>query len=574
MAIFRTRTLALSALCALAASSTLAQEEEAMARIKDEGMNRSEVMQTLSYLTDVIGPRLTGTGALRRANEWTKYTMEKWGMVNGKLEPWGPFGRGWTLERFSAQVIEPLNIPLIAYPKAWSPSLKGTLTSEVVWIDAVDEAGLQKYKGALKGKIVMSGPIRPVNAHFTPQGTRWTDEQLAAMSGGTTVPRRANPQAQRGGPPAAAAPRNPAMANMAAQFQLQAARNRFLAAEQPALILESASGDGGTIFVQQAAVVRPPLPAGAAAPTGGPGAGGPGGRGGGGGGFTRASGSSPWDKQAKIIPQVAVSVEHYNRMVRMIQAGEPLKMTVELKARYEDKDLMSYNTTAEIEGTDLRDQVVMLGGHLDSWHAGTGATDNGAGCAVAMEAARIIKALGLKPRRTIRVALWSGEEQGLFGSRNYVQQHFGQYVTPPAAAGSTEQPQRKLETKPEYEKISGYFNLDNGTGKIRGIYLQGNAAVGPIFQKWLEPFSDLGAKTVTIRNTGGTDHQSFDGVGIPGFQFIQDEVEYDSRTHHSNQDVYDRIQEDDMKQAAVIMAAFVYQAAMRDDLLPRKTTTR
>jgi Zn-dependent M28 family amino/carboxypeptidase len=244
--------------------------------------------------------------------------------------------------------------------------------------------------------------------------------------------------------------------------------------------------------------------------------------------------------------------------------------------------MMGYNTIAEIPGSDLKDEVVMLGGHMDSWHGGTGATDNAAGCAVAMEAARILMALNFKPRRTIRVALWSGEEQGLLGSRAYVKEHFGEIVQPtpqptPPGAGEgrpttapTPAPRGRLVTKPDYDKFAGYFNLDNGTGKIRGVYLQGNEAVRPLFRTWLTPFRDMGAQTLSISNTGGTDHLAFDAIGLPGFQFIQDEVEYDTRTHHSNQDVFDRIQADDMKQAATIMAAFVYQAAMRDEKLPRK----
>jgi len=281
--------------------------------------------------------------------------------------------------------------------------------------------------------------------------------------------------------------------------------------------------------------------------------------------------------EAKMVPQITVAVEHYNRLVRMIQQGEKLKMTVDLQVAYQDQDNMGYNTIAEIPGTDLKDEVVMLGGHMDSWQSGTGATDNGAGVAVAMEAVRILQTLGVKPRRTIRVALWTGEEEGLLGSRAYVAQHFGklegaggQFGGGGFGGGDGNSTPPKLTTLPEYEKFSGYFNLDNGTGKIRGVYLQGNHAVRDLFKQWLLPFGDMGASTITISNTGGTDHQSFDGIGLPGFQFIQDEIEYNTRTHHSNQDVFDRIQADDMKQAATIMAAFVYQTAMRDEKLPRK----
>ena len=286
-----------------------------------------------------------------------------------------------------------------------------------------------------------------------------------------------------------------------------------------------------------------------------------------------------WDKDApKIPPQIVLAKEHYNRLVRMFEQGEKLKMAVDLSVQFHDDDLMAYNTVAEIPGTDLKDELVMLGGHMDSWHSGTGATDNGAGVAVAMEAIRILQALDLKPRRTIRIALWSGEEEGLLGSRAFVKEHFGKSPASTCSAAPTPgrcrcSRQGRVEIvarSAEFDKFSAYFNLDNGTGKIRGVYMQGNEAVRPIFRKWLQPFREMGATTLTISNTGGTDHQSFDGIGLPGFQFIQDEIEYDTRTHHSNQDVFDRIQADDMKQASVIMAAFVYNAAMMDEKLPRK----
>jgi len=287
-----------------------------------------------------------------------------------------------------------------------------------------------------------------------------------------------------------------------------------------------------------------------------------------------------------VIPQIVLTPEHYNRMVRMIQQGEKLKMLVDLQVKFHDDDLMAYNTIAEIPGTDLKDEIVMLGGHLDSWHSATGTTDNAAGCAVVMEAVRILKAAGLQPRRTIRIALWSGEEHGLLGSRAYVTQNFGsrQAAQATSSGGSTapaggsgfgggfggQTPPGPLITKPEYEKLSAYFNLDNGAGKIRGIYSQGNEGVMPIFEEWLKPFHELGATTVTVANTGGTDHQAFDGIGLPGFQFIQDSLEYSSRTHHSNMDFFERAIEDDLKQASVLMAAFVYNTAMRDEKLPRK----
>jgi hypothetical protein len=530
-------------------------------RIKDEGMNRSQVMQTLSYLSDVIGPRLTASPGMKRANEWTRDQLSKWGLQNAHLEAWGPFGRGWTLKRFSAQVIEPTAIPLIAYPKAWSPGLASPLTSDVVYFDAKTEADFEKFKGKLAGKIVLTAPLREVTAHFESLGTRLNEKDLLALADA---------------PEPRLAPR-PNFGNQAAAFrvaaELAAAKLRFFQAENAAVLVDPSRGDGGTIFVQSASVPQPPRdPNATPAP-----------------GFNR--GIPPYDKSApKVTPQVVVAAEHYNRIVRMLQAGEPVKMTVDLSVAWQDADPMGYNTIAEIPGADLKDEIVMLGGHMDSWHSGTGATDNAAGCAVAMEAVRILQALGFKPRRTIRIALWSGEEQGLLGSRAYVAEHFGSLQNPatsaaPATGGAnngmgggngngngngTAPAGPTLVKKPEYENLSGYFNLDNGTGKIRGVYLQGNESIRPLFRQWLAPFRDMGATTLTISNTGGTDHLSFDVIGLPGFQFIQDEIEYDTRTHHSNQDVFDRIQADDMKQAATIMAAFVYQTAMRDEKLPRK----
>ena len=535
-----------------------ADPNDPIQRIKDEGMNHSQVMQTLSYLSDVIGPRLTASPGMKRANEWTRDQLMKWGLQNAHLEAWGPFGRGWTLKRFSAQVSEPTAFPVIAYPKAWSPGIAAPLTADVVYVDAKTEADLDKYKGQLRGKIVLTGPMRDVAAHFDPLGTRMNEKDLLTLADA--------PEPRQGG---AGRPNftNAASAFRAA-FAFNNAKMRFFDQEGAAVLIDPSRGDGGTIFVQSATVVPPatdPTPTATGFPRGMP----------------------PYDKSGpKIIPQVVMAIEHYNRIVRMLQAGEPVKMTVDLAVAWQDQDLNGYNTVAEIPGTDLKDEIVMLGGHMDSWHSGTGATDNGAGVSVAMEAVRIIQALGLKPRRTIRIALWTGEEQGLLGSRAYVAEHFGTMQAPATSAapatgpaanmgggagnGAAQQPVPVLTKKGEYERLSGYFNLDNGTGKIRGVYLQGNEAVRSIFRQWLTPFRDMGAATLSISNTGGTDHLSFDAIGLPGFQFIQDEIEYDTRTHHSNQDVFDRIQADDMKEAATIMAAFVYQTAMRDEKLPRK----
>jgi carboxypeptidase Q len=519
-----------------------------IARIREEGLRRSHVMETLSYLSDVIGPRLTGSPNMKRANEWTRDQLTKWGLQNAHLEAWGPFGRGWVLKSFSAQVIEPQTIPLIAYPKAWSPGAN-IPRGEVVYVDAKNEADLGRFKGKLQGKIVLAGPIREVKAHFDPQGTRLTEKQLLSLAdaGDPDMP----------GAPSAVG--SPAIQELIKSQMFAAKLLQFISAEGAALLIFPSSGDGGTIFVDGADVpqeldMSSPLSA------------------------IRSlflPDRQPYDeKVTQIVPQVVLSIEQYNRLARMIQAGEKVQMKVALETQFLNNDLMAYNTIAEIPGSDKADEIVMVGGHMDSWHSGTGATDNGAGVASAMEAVRIIQALGLKPRRTIRIGLWSGEEQGLFGSLAYVAKHLGQPADDSKDANFMRMVQggvaKKITRGPEYDKFSAYYNLDNGTGKIRGVYLQGNEAVRPIFREWLQPFSDLGASTLTASNTGGTDHVAFDAIGLPGFQFIQDQVEYDTRTHHSNSDVFDRIQGDDLKQASTIMAAFLYNTAMRDEKLPRK----
>lgn len=516
-------------------------------KIRDEGMNRSQVMNHLSYLTDVIGARLTNSPNMKRANEWTRDTMAKWGMQNAKLEPWGPWGRGWSLKHFSAEVTEPQTLTVTAYPKAWTTSTKGAVSSEVVWFNPKNESELEQYRGKLKGKIVFVSNLRDMKADFEALGTRRSEEDLAELMK----------------PPTPRGPQTPPTDEQRkAQIFNQFVKAKFLLDEGAAVIVDSSrsgpdgkGGSGGTIFVQGASAVAD-IPASME-------------------NFNFRSLPQVYKKEseARIIPQMTMATEHYNRIVRMIQQGVTPKMTVNIQAQYHDEDEMGYNTVAEIPGTDptLKDEIVMMGGHLDSWHSAGGATDNAAGSAVGMEAARIILASGLKPRRTIRVALWSGEEQGLNGSREYVKQQFGEMKgAPPFGPPAANAPKPELVKTANYDKLSAYYNLDNGTGRIRGVYLQGNSAVRPIFEEWLKPFYDLDVKTLTINNTGGTDHLSFDRIGLPGFQFIQDEVEYSTRTHHTNQDNYDRLQADDMKQAATIMAAFVYQTAMMDEKIPRK----
>jgi carboxypeptidase Q len=550
---------------------------DVIARIREEGLNHSQVMETLSYLSDVIGPRLTASPQMKRANEWTKSKMESWGMENAHLEAWGPFGKGWTLERFSAQVVEPQAIPLKAYPSAWSPGLKKAITAPVVFVEATNTAALDKLKGKLKGAIVLPSAVRAVPPRVDPPVRRYEATNLLAMANAEAPRAQGNSPTPLNDPAAGGRPRTNAFAGRRGGGAGWTRALPFLIEEGAAAVLiPSTQGDAGTLFVASASLpssntdTNSASTNNAARPR----------RGGRGAGASAAERPSIYSVNAPAtLPQVTVAVEDYNRLVRMIQAGEKLKMALDLQVEFHTKDLMSYNTVAEIPGSDLKDEIVMLGAHMDSWHSGTGATDNGAGCAAVMEAARIIKALDLKPRRTIRVALWSGEEEGLIGSKEYVTKHFGKYVTNRVAtAGDPDQTntnranRRELVKEKEYEKFSAYFNLDNGGGKIRGVYMQGNEAVRPLFRKWLEPFRDLGAETLTPSNTGGTDHLSFNAVGLPGFQFIQDPLDYGSRTHHSNEDVFDRIIPDDMKQAATIIAAFAYNAAMLDEKLPRKPT--
>ena len=522
---------------------------ETIAKIKKEGMGKnSQVMKTMSYLTDVIGGRLTNSPNMKRANEWTRDTMAKWGMKNAHLEAWGPFGRGWSLKRFSAEVVAPQSFPVIAYPKAWSPSTKGAVTGKVVQLTYKTEADLEKYKGKLKNAIVFISKPRTLKADFTGFGKRFTDKELLAMANAQDPSINPRP----GGlniPPAQI------KGILAGRALTVKAMNMLIKEGAAVMVDNSRAGSGGTLFVSGATVAGDPpktlkdLVAG-------------------------SSGAQAWNKasETNMIPQMTMATEDYNRIVRMLKLGEKVRMTVNIQAQYHDDDLMGYNTIAEIPGTDpkLKDEVVMLGGHLDSWHSSTGATDNGAGSAVAMEAARILLATGLKPRRTIRVALWSGEEQGLFGSQAYVKQHFGEMEGGDFFSRLLGGKLGKLQKKPAYYKLSAYYNMDNGTGKFRGVWMQGNSAAAPIFRVWLKPFAKMGASTITLRNTSGTDHLSFDGLGLPGFQFIQDRIEYNTRTHHSNQDNYDRIQPKDMKHNATIMAAFVYQTAMMDGKIPRK----
>jgi carboxypeptidase Q len=502
--------LAAAVLVAPVAAQVVAEkvDYEAIYKIKDEGFQRSQVMDVASWLTDVYGPRLTGSPNIKAAGEWTVKKLTEWGAANARMEPWGTFGRGWVNERFSATVLsgaQPWTI--IGVPKAWTPGLDAPTTAEALYAPMENEADFEKWKGKLKGKIVLAVPIREVKPHFDPEATRLSDADLAKLEQYEPNSNRRN--------------YNPAT------FAFSRKRLDFLTSEGVLAIFEPGrGGDGGTIFVQQGASYNP-----------------------------KGQQSGFVTYPAITPPQVVVAVEHYNRMARTLDKKMPVSVELTIKNTITE-DQEAFNIFAELPGTDKADEVVMLGGHFDSWHGGTGATDNGAGSAVMLEALRILKASGVRLRRTVRLGLWSGEEQGLLGSREYVKQTFADRTT--------------MQVKPAHAKISAYFNVDNGTGAIRGVYLQGNEAVGTIFQAWMQPFASLGMKTLSVQNTGGTDHLSFDAVGIPGFQFIQDEMEYDTRTHHSNMDVYDRLQSADMMKNAVIVASFVYQAANRDQMLPRK----
>jgi len=585
---FTALTESLLAICALSIfygfyaaaaedNPTSSRTNDAIAQIIDEGINHSQAMTNLSYLCDVIGPRLTGSPNLKRANEWTRDKLASWGLTNAHLEAWGPFGRGWTLQKFSAQLIEPQTINLIAYPNAWSPGLEQPLVADVVYFDARTNADLKKFEGKLKGAIVLSGPMREMNAPFAPMARRLVETNLLALAN-AGEPRDGRARFQS--PDQLGGTNSPSRGSGAFGRRGRGFPGRylpFLARESAALIVnESSTGDAGAVFVTSASIPRPESETNTDSGFGfgfGPNA----------TNLIRA-----WATNAPAIPpQITVAAEDYNRMARMIQQGEKLKMAVDLKVKFNDDDLMAYNTVAEIPGSDLKDEIVMLGAHLDSWHSGTGATDNGAGVAATMEAVRIITALSLKPRRTIRIALWSGEEQGMYGSKAYVSDHFGYFTnetrsiaaapsnkesgsSEPSATSTNAETLRKLVRGPEYDKLSIYFNLDNGAGKIRGVYLQGNEALRPIFRRWLEPFRDVGAETLTLSNTGSTDHMSFDTIGLPGLEFLQDPLDYSTRTHHSNEDVFDRIQADDLRQASTIIAAFVYDAAMADEKMPRK----
>lgn len=534
-----------------------------IAKIKAEGMQHSQVMELCSWLSDVYAPRLTGSPTAQKAADWVVAKLKDYGLVNVKIEPWenrNGFDRGWTNDKFYMAAVSPEKFAIPGTPTAWTPGTNGPVTGDVVLVAATTEEELAQYKGKLKGKWVLAGAAPDVPALWAAPAKRYTADQLAEME--VTPPQLAEfgitppAGAGRGGAPAAvpaAAPaRQPAVVPAGGQppaaapaggqpafargFTFQNARNEFLLAEGALGVLSTAPRGHGMYTI---------------------------------------SGNRSADP-AKTLPSIAIAAEQYGRLARMVAKNVPVKIEADIKNTFYPNPPV-FNVVGEIPGTDKADEIVILGAHIDTWHAATGAADDGVGVAAMMEAVRILKATGVKLRRTVRVGFWEGEEQGLLGSREYVAAHFAtRQALPgaqPAAGGGRGGPQGPVQPKPDYEKLSVYFNIDNGTGALRGIYLQGNDAAAPIFREWMEPFRSMGMTTVTTRNTGGTDHQSFDSVGLPGFQFIQDEVEYNAITHHTNMDTYERLQPSDVMRMATISAGFAYLAANRDEKLPRKPVT-
>jgi hypothetical protein len=521
------RNAALAAAVALVALVASAAEEpvdlEMVNRIRDEGLNRSQVMETAAQLTDRLGPRLTNSPQGRKASEWTRSRLAEWGLANAHLEPWGPFGRGWSYDHAAVEVVSPVSFPLVAVPKAWTPGTEGAVRGPAMRVKVETEADLEPLKGKLAGRVLLVSEPREIQDLEKPVYERLTPKALEDLA--VYGPdRRRRPRDREA---------------ILRRFRMAKRLRTFFKEEGVLATLEASERERGIIRV--------------------------------GGGGSREPGEDPG------VPSLVVSAEQYNRLARLVAAGE-VQVEVDVRARFHDDELMGQNTIAEIPGTDKKGEIVMVGAHLDSWHAGTGATDNAAGSAAAMEAMRILQALGVKPRRTIRIGLWTGEEQGLLGSRAYVSQHFASRPDPKPEERELpsflRRPSGPLTLKPAHALLSAYFNLDNGTGRVRGVYTQQNVAAAPIFEAWLAPLKDLGATTVSNRDTGSTDHVAFDSVGLPGFQFIQDDVEYSTATHHTHLDVYDRLQKDDLAQASVVMATFAYHAAMREGRFPRKPLPR
>ena len=508
------------------AQSTEPVDLDMVSRIRQEAFHHSQVMKTLGELTEGIGPRLTNSPGMDKANAWARERLSGWGMANVHDEAFEGFGRGWEFSHARVEMLAPRALPLSALPKAWTPGTNGPIEGEAIAATFKTKADLEKYKGKLRGKIVFSSEPREFKPDEEPDFRRLDSDGLVKLHDFEVPADRAPDNGDR-------------LKRYLERQELAEATNRFLA-EEGALAVVSVSNRGdGVIGVS--------------------------------GGGSRKAG------EPVGVPALVMMAEHYNQVMRALKAGETVRLRVDVDSRFTtDDDRAGYNTIAEIPGSGPKaGEVVMLGAHMDSWHAGTGASDNGAGVAVMMEAMRILKAAGAKPRRTIRVALWGGEEQGLIGSADYVARHFAAYPEPTdpeqkALPSFLRENRGALQRKPAYDKFSAYFNLDNGSGRIRGVYAQENLAAMPIFEAWIKPFADVGATDVVSGNTGSTDHISFDRVALPGFQFVQDGLDYFSNVHHTNLDTYDHASPEDLKQAAAIVASVVYQAAMREQKLPRK----
>ena len=509
------------------------------ARIREEGFKHSHVMQFGDALANGIGPRLTGSPNMAKANAWTRDTLTTIGLSNARLEDWGEFGMGWQQINTWVRMVSPDPEPLWAQASPWSPATKGAVSGQLVYLNVQDEKDLEKYKGKLGGKIVLLGALRTTPDVTEALFKRYTEAELKEMENYESAGGRY-------------APGSPEL------MKYLADRARLSAVRKAALKMMT---DEGTL-----AVLTPSRD---------------GGSGGGTGIIFDDNGAAlARDAQKKenavTIPNAVMMIEHYNRLARLCEAHVPVTLELNIETRFTGDHEHGFDTVAEIPGSDpkLKNEVVMVGGHLDSWISGTGATDNGAGSIVAMEAVRILKALDIKPKRTIRIALWSGEEEGLFGSVGYVTQHFGKFAEPaekqPDSVPSFMRQKGALTVTKEWETLDAYYNLDNGTGKVRGVYTQENYPIGPIFKQWIAPLADLGVTTISYRNTGGTDHLSYDAVGLPGFQYIQDEMDYETRTHHSDMDTYDRLHEADLEQAAVVEAIFLYNTSEREAMMPRK----
>ena len=512
------KTVLAFSLAAAAAIPVLVVAEEkvdlsVVNRIRTEAFEHSKVMDTMFYLTDVHGPRLTGSPNFKAAGDWAVKRLQEYGLVNVKEEKWGPFGRGWQSKYFEAHMVEPQFSQLMGIPLAWTEGTHGSITGEPVLAPMRTDGDIEKFKGKLKDKIVMVSEPRELPFPTISEGHRYSDAELAELAIAPEPGSDRHHAAANG--PHAAQP-----SSREERERIRKKLEQFYKDENVLLVLSPGyNGSGGTIFAM--------------------------------------SGGSQDPKRPLAVPGVALMPEQYNRIARLLEHNIPVKLEFNIQNEFYNDQPNSFNITGEIPGDGPeKDQLVMLGAHFDSWHGGTGATDNAAGSAVMMEAVRILAAIHQPMDRTVRIALWGGEEEGMLGSKAYVKEHFGDPET--------------MKLTAEHAKLSGYFNYDNGTGKIRGVYLQGNDMMRPIFEAWFAPLKDLGATTISIRNTGGTDHLSFDAVGLPGFQFIQDPMDYETRTHHSNLDVYDRIQAGDLMQASAIIASFVYNAATLPEMLPRK----